>query len=123
MYDADHIKQCNEEEIKLINDNPSTIHPAVISHPETGKRCLYVNSLWTKRILGLHQDQSSSLLNMLFDLIKRPEFQLRFKWEHGSVAIWDNFATQHYAVFDYAPHRRVMNRVTVRPQRPVLKTV
>ncbi|MFN9281910.1 MAG: TauD/TfdA dioxygenase family protein [Rubrivivax sp.] len=101
-----------EREAQMIKGNPATVHPAVISHPVTGRKTLFVNSIWTKRLLGLHMDLSEALLNMLFEWIKKPEFMVRFRWEQDSIAIWDNAATQHYAVFDYAPHYRAGQRLT-----------
>jgi len=101
-----------ERECKMIKDNPSAIHPAVITHPFNGRRCLFVNSIWTKRLLGVHMDLSEALLHMLYEWVKKPEFMVRFRWEKDSVVLWDNSQTQHYAVFDYAPHYRAGNRVT-----------
>ncbi|MFM8769994.1 MAG: TauD/TfdA dioxygenase family protein [Rubrivivax sp.] len=108
-------------EAKMILDNPSTVHPAVISHPVPGRRTLFVNSIWTKRLLGLHLDLSESLLHMLFEWIKKPEFMVRFRWEKDSIAIWDNAGTQHYAVFDYAPHYRAGQRLTCGRFTPTLQ--
>jgi taurine dioxygenase len=110
-----------EREAKMIKDNPTAVHPAVISHPVTGRKTLFVNSIWTKRLLGLHMDLSESLLNMLFEWIKKPEFMVRFRWEKDSIAIWDNAATQHYAVFDYAPHFRAGQRLTCGSFTPALQ--
>ena len=110
-----------EREAKMIKDNPTAVHPAVISHPVTGRKTLFVNSIWTKRLLGLHMDLSESLLNMLFEWIKKPEFMVRFRWEKDSIAIWDNAATQHYAVFDYAPHYRAGQRLTCGSFTPALQ--
>lgn len=108
-----------DKECKLIQDNPSVIHPAVIRHPVTGRGVLFVNSIWTKRFEGMHMDLSESLLRMLFEWMKKPEFMVRFRWEPNSVAMWDNCQTQHYAVFDYAPHYRAGERVTCGGFEPV----
>ncbi|MCZ4316199.1 TauD/TfdA family dioxygenase [Comamonadaceae bacterium G21597-S1] len=88
------------------------VHPAVIRHPITGRHTLYVNSVFTKCLAGIHPDISQRLLAMLSEWVKKPEFGVRFKWEPDSIAIWDNAATQHYAVFDYAPHYRAGHRLT-----------
>ena len=86
--------------------------------PETGRDSLFVNSVYTRRIEELNDEESAGLLPALFALAERPEFQVRFRWERGSVAVWDNRCTQHYAVADYFPARRVMHRVSVRGDRP-----
>ena len=102
---------------RLDPTNPPYIHPAVINHPVTGKLCLFVNSIWTKRFTNLIDRYGESLLRLINEWVMKPEFSVRFRWEKDSVAIWDNLATQHYAVFDYAGHTRTMNRVTCEPTK------
>ncbi|VTU38402.1 Alpha-ketoglutarate-dependent taurine dioxygenase [Variovorax sp. PBL-E5] len=97
--------------------NPPYIHPAVINHPVTGKLCLFVNSIWTKRFTNLVDRYGENLLKLLNEWIMKPDFHVRFRWEQDSIAIWDNMATQHYAVFDYAGHTRRMHRVTCEPTK------
>lgn len=97
---------------------PALVHPVVAVHPETGEPCIYVNIGFTTRILGVPKDISGALLGSLCDLIKRPEYQVRFRWKRNAVAIWDNRATQHYGVADYVGHRH-LERVTIVGQRPV----
>lgn len=109
-----------DRECKMIKDNPTAIHPAVITHPYNGRKCLFVNSIWTKRLMGVHMDLSESLLSMLYEWVKKPEFMVRFRWEKDSVVLWDNSQTQHYAVFDYAPYYRAGNRVTAGSFTPTL---
>jgi taurine dioxygenase len=92
---------------------PVAEHPLVYSHPETGRRILYVNRVYTTRILGLPEAEGGALLGLLCDQAHHPEYQVRFRWTPGAVALWDNRATQHYAVSDYYPHRRLMERVTI----------
>ncbi len=91
---------------------PVVSHPVVCRHPETGRELLYVNSNFTTHIEGMSDAESEALLAFLFDWIRSPEIQVRFRWEPGSVALWDNRATQHYACADYH-ERRVMHRVVV----------
>ena len=89
------------------------IHDVVKTHPVSGKRYLYVNEGFTNHIVGMTTRESRRLLNFLFDHINRPEHQVRFSWRPGSVAMWDNRCTQHYAVADYLPHYRCMHRITI----------
>jgi taurine dioxygenase len=104
--------QASAQECKMIENTPTVTHPAVITHPYNGRKILFVNSIWTKRFLGMHMDLSEAVLNMLYEWVKKPEFMVRFRWEKDSMAMWDNCATQHYAVFDYAPHYRAGQRMT-----------
>jgi taurine dioxygenase len=99
-------------------EHPPVMHPVIRTHPETGEECLYVNDGYTTHILGLSSYESDRLLDMLHIHIQRPEFIVRWKWKRNSVAFWDNRATQHYAVNDYLPHRRVMHRAAIVGDRP-----
>ncbi len=91
---------------------PPVEHPVVRVHPVTGKKILYVNPTFTSRILGLPRAQSDALLTQLFDLAKQPEFQARLRWQPGTLAVWDNRSTQHYAVGDFFPAPRLLHRIT-----------
>ncbi|WP_324742497.1 TauD/TfdA family dioxygenase [Tsuneonella sp. CC-YZS046] len=107
-----------EKREALRSQYPPVEHPVVRIHPETGEKVLYVNSVFTRRIVGLEESESRALLTRLFDQVKRPEFQVRWSWKPGSIAFWDNRATQHYAVPDYTDARH-MERVTIIGDRPV----
>ncbi len=103
----------DEDRERLAQVFPAIEHPVVRLHPETGRRTLFVNAFFTSHVLGLSDAESHELLAMLYRQFTRPEFQCRFRWRPGSVAFWDNRAVQHYASSDYAPQRRVMDRISV----------
>ena len=94
-------------------------HPVVRTHPETGRRALYVNVAHTAGIVGMADDESASLLDFLFRHQVKPEFTCRFAWEPNAIAFWDNRCTQHNPVNDYHGFRRVMQRITLKGDRPV----
>ena len=96
---------------------PPAEHPVIRTHPVTGRKGLYVNEGYTTRLLGIDRALGDRLLDYLFEHIRTPEFQVRFRWRQGDVAVWDNRVTQHYAVADYT-ERRVMHRVTIKGDRP-----
>jgi alkyl sulfatase len=98
-----------------------TDHPVVQVHPETGEPALLLGG-HTRRILDVSSEESRTLFRLFQDRITRPEFTVRWSWEPGDVAIWDNRATQHYAVADYGNQHRVMRRVTLAGQLPVSVT-
>jgi taurine dioxygenase len=97
---------------------PSSVHPIARTHPVTGETALYVNRAFTTRIKGLKPAESAAVLEFLYDHLESVDFQVRFSWEPGSVAMWDNRVTQHYAVWDYHPHVRHGHRVSVVGERP-----
>jgi taurine dioxygenase len=97
---------------------PSSEHPVIRTHPVTGKKCLFVNRVFTMRIAGLKKIESDAILEMLYRHIETPEFSVRFRWRAGSVAFWDNRCTQHQALWDYFPHRRYGHRVTICGDKP-----
>ncbi|MGE0309891.1 MAG: taurine dioxygenase [Acidimicrobiia bacterium] len=98
---------------------PVVEHPVVRVHPATGRKLLFVNRSFTTQIVGLPREESDALLSYLFAQAARPEYQCRFRWRKDSIAMWDNRATQHYAVKDYWPQQRTMERVTIIGDRPV----
>ena len=84
----------------------------------TGRKLIYVNGSYTTRINELSEEESAAVLRFLVEHVKNPNFHVRFRWEPHSVAFWDNRCTQHYAVADYFPRRRIMQRVTIAGDRP-----
>ena len=96
---------------------PPVQHPVVRTHPETGRRALYVNRNFTVRLDGVSERENEVLLPLLCDTFRQPDIQVRLRWTPGTVAIWDNRSTQHYATFDYT-ERREMHRILLRGDRP-----
>jgi len=98
---------------------PRAEHPVVRTHPVTGKKAIYVNRGFTKRLVGVPRDESEGMLRHLFDHVENSLFQCRFRWRANSIAFWDNRCVQHRAMWDYWPATRSGNRVTVKGDRPV----
>ncbi len=99
--------------IKSRDQNPPVQHPLVPKHPVTGERCLYFSESFTSAILGLNKYESESMHALLTRHCAKPEFQYRLQWRKGTIAMWDNLASLHYAVADYWPDTRIMHRLTV----------
>jgi len=95
------------------------VHPVVRTHPETGRRGLFVNPGFTSHIAELERAESDALLNFLYAHSVRPEFTVRYHWGEGDVGFWDNRATQHSVVGDFSGQNRIIQRVTLRGDEPV----
>lgn len=95
----------------------SAVHPMAPIHPVTGDRLLFVNRSFTQAVVGMLKAESDRLLQFLFSHLESPNLQVRFRWQKGSVAIWDNRTTQHFAVADYLPAYRRMHRVIIDTDR------
>ena len=119
IHDGDHYRgQYANYGIADKPSYPRAEHPVVRTHPVTGKKALYVNKGFTRRILGVSRDESDGILNYLYDHMANPLFQCRFRWRENSIAFWDNRCVQHHAMWDYWPHTRSGHRVTVKGERP-----
>jgi taurine dioxygenase len=108
--------------IKMERNNPEadreTLHPVVRVHPDTGRKALFVNAIYTHRFADMTAAESKPLLDFLFAHAIQPEFTCRLRWAPGSLAMWNNRCTMHYAVNDYDGQRRLMHRITVAGERP-----
>jgi taurine dioxygenase len=109
--------------IAIERDNPAAdreiAHPVVRLHPESGRKALFVNAIYTHRFADMTEAESRPLLDFLYQHCIRPEFTCRFRWAAGSLAIWDNRCTLHYAVNDYDGQRRLLHRTAIAGERPV----
>lgn len=97
---------------------PHAEHPVIRTHPETGRKLIYVNKSFTQKIVGMNEAESDAILNFLYAHSVNPQFQCRFRWEQNSVAFWDNRCAQHHATWDYYPQIRSGIRVTIKGDRP-----
>jgi taurine dioxygenase len=111
-------RMSQEQREAFLEKYPRARHPVVRTHPETGRKGLYVNAAFTTHIEGMEADESAELLRFLYRQAATPEYQCRFRWRENSVAFWDNRAVQHYAAFDYHPAVRRVERVTIAGDRP-----
>ena len=100
-----------------ISAEMSADHPVVVTHPETGRRSLFVSETWTRHINDVPPAESGVVMRYLLELIKQPEFSYRHRWGLGDVVIWDNRTTQHYAVGDY-DSQRIVHRVGIKGAAP-----
>jgi len=103
---------------QAIADNPPVEHPVIHTHPETGKKVIYVNELFTTHIVGMKRKESDAILKFLYEHVVTVEFTTRFSWEPNCIAIWDNRSTQHKPVNDYFPAHRRLERITIDGVKP-----
>jgi len=108
-----------ERKAEIEEEFPAQKHPIVRTHPVTGRRCLFVNRIFTLTIDGMSAEESRDLRYRLYQQVDAPEIQVRFRWRPNSIAQWDNRCTQHYAVPDHGGQHRLMERATIIGDRPV----
>jgi taurine dioxygenase len=97
---------------------PHADHPVIRTHPESGRKAIYVNRTFTTRINELSETESHAVLDLLFDHCEQVDFQIRFRWQRNDVAFWDNRCVMHRAIWDYWPNERKGRRVTITGDRP-----
>ena len=107
-----------DEQAKMREKHPTAEHPVIRTHPDTGRKTIYVNGGFTTGIKGMPIDGARPILRKLQRTAQIPDVQCRFRWQPGSVAFWDNRSTQHCVSNDFLPARRVMERVTVVGDKP-----
>ena len=119
VHDGEHVYRGLYDNVAEKPTYPKGHHPVVRTHPETGRKCLFVNRAFTTHIVGIPRDESDAILGYLYNHMEHPNFQVRFQWQPHSIAFWDNRCAQHRAIWDYWPHRRYGHRVTVKGDAPV----
>tara|TARA_B110000977_G_scaffold16238_1_gene19943 strand:+ start:266 stop:1093 length:828 start_codon:yes stop_codon:yes gene_type:complete len=103
---------------QAVADNPPVEHPVICTHPESGKKVIFVNELFTTHIVGMTAKESRALLGFLYEHVVTPEFTCRFSWQPNSIALWDNRSTQHKPINDYFPSHRKLERTTIDGDKP-----
>jgi taurine dioxygenase len=117
------VSKTREDRMRGVDDSATAVdyescHPVVRTHPETGRKALYINVAHTARFDGMTEEESAPLLGYLFAHQVKPEFTCRFRWEVGSLALWDNRCAQHNPMNDYNGHRRLLHRITLQGDTP-----
>lgn len=122
IHESEHIYRGRYADRGMEDDGkvyPSALHPIARTHPETGRKAIYINRGFTTGIDGLAPDESDAILAFLLEHAEKVEFQIRYRWEQNDMAFWDNRCVMHRALWDYWPAERKGNRVTIKGDRPV----
>jgi taurine dioxygenase len=117
-YGADRAMKLRHDAVMDAALAMETEHPVVRTHPETGRKALYVNAGYTTRFKGWTEEESRPLLTYLYEHATKPEYSCRFRWETNSLALWDNRCAMHKAINDYMGQRRIMHRVAAEGDQP-----
>lgn len=113
----------NRAKLRSYEDRyPPAVHPVVRTHPVSGRKAIFVNPQFTIAIKGMDEDESRALLALLFHQAEIPEYQYRHRWQPDTLVVWDNRSVLHYAIHDYYPQRRKLERVTIKGDRPFSDT-
>ena len=108
----------SERLAQAVQDYPPIQHPVIRVHPESGEKVVFVNALFTTKIVGMPSKESDAILKFLYEHVVTPEYTCRFQWQPNSIAIWDNRSTQHKPINDYFPAHRVLERVAIDGDQP-----
>ena len=122
IHESEHLYSGRYEDRGVNRDNiktPVANHPLIRTHPVTGKKAIYVNRTFTTGIEGMNKNESSSILEFLFEHCEHVNFQIRYRWNKNDMAFWDNRCTMHRAIWDYWPNERKGRRVTIKGDKPV----
>ena len=122
IHESEHLYSGRYEDRGVNRDNiktPVANHPLIRTHPITGKKAIYVNRTFTTGIEGMNKNESSSILEFLFNHCEHVNFQIRYRWNKNDMAFWDNRCTMHRAIWDYWPNERKGRRVTIKGDKPV----
>ena len=122
IHESEHLYSGRYEDRGVNRDNiktPVANHPLIRTHPVTGKKAIYVNRTFTTGIEGMNKNESSSILEFLFNHCEHVNFQIRYRWNKNDMAFWDNRCTMHRAIWDYWPNERKGRRVTIKGDKPV----
>ena len=121
VHESEHLYKGRYSDRGVSDENiecPSSVHPVVRTHPETGRKAIYVNRTFTREILGVSKPESKALLDYLWDHCEQLEFQVRYRWSPNDMVFWDNRCLMHHAVWDYWPNERKGRRVTIKGDKP-----
>ena len=122
IHESEHLYSGRYEDRGVNRNNiktPIANHPLIRTHPVTGKKAIYVNRTFTTGIEGMNKNESSSILEFLFEHCEHVNFQIRYRWNKNDMAFWDNRCTMHRAIWDYWPNERKGRRVTIKGDKPV----